>query len=125
MWKAFAAAIVAVAIAAPAAQAGLGGKPTASFTYSPSNPKAGQTITFTSTAHNEGSFFCDFDPAIVEWRWDFNGDHVWDAYGPTATWTYALPGPAVVTHDVTDDCRHGAQGQTGSQTSLLLIQPAI
>lgn len=125
MIKAFAAALLAAAVMAPTAQAGLLGKPTASFTYSPSNPRVGETVTFTSTAWNQGSFFCDFDPQIVEWRWDFNGDHVWDATGPTATWTYGLPGPAVVTHDVTDDCRHGSQGQTGSSSQVLLIQPGL
>jgi len=62
--------------------------PVASFTYSPSNPTIGETITF------DASSSYDPDGDIVGYRWDWNGDGAWD--------TGWLSSP-ITTHIYSDD----------------------
>jgi PKD repeat protein len=64
--------------------------------FAPAQPLVGQTITFTSTS-------TDSDGTIVHEAWDFNGDGVNDATGPTATWLYSQPGAHTVRLRVRDN----------------------
>jgi PKD repeat protein len=70
--------------------------PTADFQYSPSDPSAGETIDFTSTAS-------DPDGNIVSYEWDWTSDGSYDATGSTAQHSYPSSGTYTVTHRVTDD----------------------
>jgi len=85
--------------------------PIAAFTYSPTSPVVGQTITLNA----QGSY--DPDGAIVSYRWDLNGDGVVDAttVSPFGTVTYQNVGVATVTLTVVDD-----DGLTGN-TSLPIV----
>src|SRR5687767_1613931 len=62
--------------------------PLASFTYSPSQPAPGQTVTF------DASGSTDAENNIFGYAWDFDGDGVEDGGGqsPTITHTYASAG---------------------------------
>jgi PKD repeat protein len=71
--------------------------PNAAFSFSPARPVPGQTVTFTSSSTpSAGS-------SISSQAWDFNGDSVIDATGPTAKTVYPTAGPRTVTLTVTDD----------------------
>ena len=112
--------LATLAVAAPAsAQLSLDGSPpSATFTWSPSQPTAGDLVTFTSTSdEGSGGFSCRF-PSITAYRWDFDSNGTWDATGPTATRTFALPGAALVTHAVDSDC-----GLTGTRRELVVVRP--
>jgi PKD repeat protein len=75
---------------------GGGSGPTASFTFSPSAPVAGQPVLFTSTSS-------DPDAEITEQAWDLDGDANFDnGLGITALRTFAAPGSYVVGIRVTD-----------------------
>jgi PKD repeat protein len=69
--------------------------PVASFTFSPSSPDVGETVTFDAS----GSF--DPDGTIVSWDWDF-GDGASDS-GEVVTHAYSAAGTYTVTLMVTDD----------------------
>ena len=77
--------------------------PTASFTYSPSDPSVGETITF------DASGSTDSDGSIQSYSWDFGdgailGDKAkTTASGKTASHSYSSPGNYTVTLTVTDD----------------------
>ena len=60
--------------------------PSASFTFSPTAPDTGDTVTFTSTAQpSQGS--------IVGRDWDLDNDGAFDDFsGSIATWAFASPG---------------------------------
>ena len=71
--------------------------PSASFTMSPDNPVAGDTVTFTSTAS-------DPDGRIESRRWDLDGDGAHDdARGATATRSFPDAGSYTVGLRVVDD----------------------
>jgi PKD repeat protein len=74
-----------------------GGSPTASFTYSPSNPSTDETVSF------DGSGSSDSDGTITSYEWDFNGDGTTNATGETATTSYSEDGSKTVTLTLTDD----------------------
>ena len=75
--------------------------PTADFTWHPVIPTIGETVTFDASKSKPG-----FDGAaacpIVEYRWDFDGDLVFDVNtsDPIVTWTFDEPGFYDVTLEV-------------------------
>jgi len=78
--------IIATTVATP---------PIASFTYSPSTPVAGETVTFNASESN------DPDGTIVSYSWNF-GDSTTDT-GMIVTHTYTAGGTYTVTLTVTDN----------------------
>jgi PKD repeat protein len=64
--------------------------PVANFTWTPPSPSIGQTITFNASSSQPGSDGTNPCP-ITEYRWDFNGDSVFDknVSTPITTWTYS------------------------------------
>jgi PKD repeat protein len=71
--------------------------PVASFTFTPTAPLAGQTVTFHSTS-------TDADGSIATLEWDLTGNGLFsDATGATATKTFAQSGDAIVRLRVTDN----------------------
>lgn len=72
--------------------------PVPGFTYSPPDPRTGQTITFTSTATDP-----DGAGDIASITWDLNGDgNFGDASGPTAQVVFLNPGTYTISQKVTD-----------------------
>jgi PKD domain-containing protein len=69
----------------------LAAAPAIEFTWAPEAPASGQAVALTAA---------DSSPRIVSWLWDLDGDHVPDAAGPSATATFATPGPNVVRLEV-------------------------
>ena len=69
--------------------------PIASFTYTPSAPKVGDTVTFTSNS-------TDPDGSIQSWDWNF-GDGTPHGNTETVTHTYATAGDFTVNLTVTDN----------------------
>ncbi|MEA2276609.1 MAG: hypothetical protein QOC78_1569 [Solirubrobacteraceae bacterium] len=75
----------------------VGGPPIASFSFSPTAPAAGRTVTFTSSSR-------DIDGAVVNQAWDLNGDGQFsDASGPTAQYAFPAAGNYTVALRVTDN----------------------
>jgi hypothetical protein len=101
---------VIAAIPAPAFAAGA---PIAGFDVSPANPRVGDQIQLVSSS-------CD--PAARLWSqdWDFSGSGLFGgATGPTASVTYATPGPHVVGLRVTS-----AQGDEATVWRTILVDTA-
>jgi hypothetical protein len=95
--------LVLFAATAPGAQA----DPVAAFTYSPSSPLTGETVTFTSTS-----------TGVTAETWDLDGDRLCgDREGPTAQWSYAVPDTYKVTLCVSDGI-----GQSASQTLRITVR---
>jgi hypothetical protein len=73
--------------------------PVAGFTWTPSTPKANQTVTFDASTSN------DSDGSIIKYEWDWNNDGIYDNSYTTQTatnsWTQA--GSYPVTLRVTDN----------------------
>ncbi len=67
----------------------------AHFSYSPANPKVGQSVQFTDESTGGGT--------IVSWEWDFNGDGKIDAWVQNPSHAYAKAGTYIVRLTVTDD----------------------
>jgi len=78
-------------------------KPTASFTYSPSSPSVGQTVTFNGTGSTAPS-----GRTVTGWAWNF-GDGSAPASGATTTHAYSASGSYTATLIVTDSA-----GQTSA-----------
>jgi PKD repeat protein len=71
--------------------------PQAGFGFTPSAPRAGQPVTFTSTS-------TDSDGTIAALQWDLDGDGQFkDAGGPTAQRAFPVAGSYTVSLRVTDD----------------------
>ena len=85
-----------------------------SLSYSPSEPVAGQSVTFTSTA-------TDPDGTIETYEWDFNSDTVYEASGATATHVFAAAGNYTVTVRATDN---NGGFRTSFQTIFVSSPPA-
>ena len=71
--------------------------PTASFTFTPAAPRAGDSVTFTSTSS-------DPDGELTRQAWDLDGDGAYDdATGPSATRRFTKPADYTVGLSVTDE----------------------
>jgi plastocyanin len=74
------------------------GRPTAAFTFSPSAPRVGETVTFTSTSQPSPG------ATITEFAWDLDGEGGFDDFdGSTASWSFSEPGTHVVRLRVRQD----------------------
>ena len=71
-------------------------EPVPALDYDPSSPELNQTITFDALKSE------DPDGNIRTYGWDFDGDGIYEATGPTATWTFESTGNRSVTLRVTD-----------------------
>jgi V8-like Glu-specific endopeptidase/PKD repeat protein len=72
-------------------------EPTVDFSYSPSSPKVGETVTFDASGSN------DPEGSISSYEWDFNNDGGTDATGQTVSHTFSSSGDRDVTLTVEDD----------------------
>ncbi|WP_276278153.1 PKD domain-containing protein [Haloarcula regularis] len=82
--------------------------PTASFTYSPSDPETGESVSF------DASGSTDPDGDALSYAWDFDGDGTTDATGKTASTTFGSTGSRSVELTVTD-------GNGGSDTETQTV----
>ncbi|MGD0310108.1 MAG: PKD domain-containing protein [Acidobacteriota bacterium] len=90
------------------------GSPVAVATATP-NPGIGfQPINFDGS----GSYQQDSTKSIVKWEWDFNGDGITDATGPSATYFWPAVGSYPVTLTVTDN---SSPAKTATATITVLI----
>jgi len=71
--------------------------PTASFTYTPEKPSAGEEITFNASGSSDPD-----EGTVLSYSWDFDNDGVADATGIEATWNYTTNGTYTVTLTVND-----------------------
>ena len=71
--------------------------PIAEFTWTPTNPKTGETITF------DASSSYDPDGYITSYEWDWDNDGIYETTGVTATHSWSVDGNYQVTLRVTDD----------------------
>jgi hypothetical protein len=89
-------AALAAGVAAGVAPAGARADgPAAGFTWSPQAPAAGQPVVFSVTPATSAA-------GVSAALWDFDGDGVFDALGPTVTTTFPVPGAKVVRLDAVD-----------------------
>lgn len=86
--------------------------PVAQFTFTPSAPTPGATVTF------NGTLSYDPDGSVVSYAWDLTGNGVIDRSGPVVTWAYASAGAYTVTLYVTDN-----QGATSQTTQVVSVGP--
>jgi PKD repeat protein len=87
--------------------------PMAAFTFAPSAPAVGQTVTFNSTS-------ADGDGAIVLESWDLDGDGQFDeASGPSVTWAFGSFGTRTIRLRVRDD----AGGEATVTRTISVNQP--
>lgn len=78
----------------------INGRPLASFTYSPTKPKPGQEITFTSTSTDHPA---EMRP-LKSYAWDLDGDGQYDdGTQPVVKRTYTSDAPVTVRLQVRDD----------------------
>ncbi|WP_162224315.1 malectin domain-containing carbohydrate-binding protein [Halorussus salinus] len=87
--------------------------PTASFTYSPSQPNATEQVTL------DASGASDSDGSIASYKWDFDGDGQTDATGQQVTHAFEAAGDYPVTLNVTDD--DGANDSTTQTVSVVEV----
>jgi PKD repeat protein len=94
--------------------AGGGGNdpPAASFSHSPSEPAASETVNF------DGSGSSDPDGTIESYEWDFTNDGTIDATGSTASHVYGAAGSYTAALTVTDD-----DGATDTATQTVTVPP--
>ncbi len=85
--------------------------PQAAFTFTPSNPKIGQTVTFNASGSTASS------GPIILYQWDFNGDGTFDATGKTVTHTFTKAGSYPVKLKITDN-----NGGVGYVTKVVPVQ---
>ena len=87
--------------------------PQAAFGFSPSSPRVGEPVTFTSTS-------TDSDGTLAEQAWDLDGDGAFDdATGAAAQASYATAGQRTVSLRVSDD-----EGETATTfTTVDVLAP--
>jgi PKD repeat protein len=85
-------AIVGAVVFPPGVGAAFADEPTADFDWAPKPVVPGATVTFTSTSTPS-----DLDTPIVDTRWDFNGDHEFEATSTDGTATATAPSPGTWT----------------------------
>lgn len=90
-------------------------KPTARFSYNPSQPAPGERIDF------DGSNSYDSDGHITSYRWDFNGDGFTDSYGKRVSYSFGSSGTYDVTLTVVDNA--GARSSTSQTVRVTQPQP--
>ena len=71
--------------------------PTAKFTYTPSNPNAGDTVNFDASSSS------DPDGQVTSYDWDFVDDGNFTGEGQTPSHSYSSSGTFTVVLKVTDD----------------------
>jgi len=84
--------------------------PYADFSFNPSNPKSGETVTF------DASSSCAFSGKIVKYEWDFNKDGKIDTAGKIVEYVFSSAGDHPVTLKVTDE-----SGVTDSRTKTVIV----
>ena len=84
--------------------------PVASFSYSPSLPPMGQSITFDASSSS------DPDGSIISYEWDWTNDGTYDDTGMSATHSYSSPGSYDVKLRVTDD-----DGETATTSETVVV----
>lgn len=84
--------------------------PVASFTRSPFSPRPGEWVTFDASSSH------DPDGTIVSYRWDFENDGAFDAFGKVVHHQFPIAGTYNVRLVVTDNV--GATGQTVQPVSV-------
>jgi PKD repeat protein len=82
--------------------------PTAAYTFSPTNPTAGQSVSF------NGSGSSDPDGTIVQWQWSFGDGQ--SATGQFVNHSYGSSGTYTITLTVRDD-----DGATDSETQQISV----
>lgn len=90
-----------------------GVEPTAEFSVSDEEPKAGTVVLFDASGSE------DTDGAIEAYEWDLNGDGSWDESGETTEHTFSEPGTVDVRLRVTDD-----EGNTATVTRTITVENA-
>jgi len=86
--------------------------PSADFSFSPSEPEPGETVSF------DGSTSTDSDGTIAKYRWDFDGDGSVDetTSGPTTTHAFSTAGDHAIQLTVEDN-----NGATNSTTQTVSV----
>jgi PKD repeat protein len=87
---------------------------TASFTYDPTTPNAGDTVEFDASGSSAP------DGTIEQYEWDFTGDGTVDATPSTPTTTYQYDSPGTYTATLTVEDSTGATDET---TQSLDVSP--
>jgi hypothetical protein len=101
---------ILVVLACPAVALGANEPPNASFSYSPEDPRAGQSIQFESSS-------CDPDGDLLRQAWDLDGDGAYDdAEGPIVTQSFPGSGARTVGLEVT-----AAGGATDTQRRTVMV----
>lgn len=95
---------------------GLPAPPVASFTWSPSEPKIGETITFNASASTSGAL------PIVAYEWDFGDGQT--GTGETVNYAYAEEGTYYVSLNITDSLGQTDTEQKQIQIKSMPITPA-
>jgi hypothetical protein len=104
--------VVSVVVAAFPASAGAQA-PSASFDYTPPNPRVGDTVQFVSSS-------CDPRGHLWSQDWDLDGDAFFaEGTGPTASATFDSPGPHAVGLEVT-----GANGNITTLWRTIVVDAA-
>ncbi len=88
--------------------------PVVSFSYSPSNPAVGETITF------DASLSYDPDGDLVNYEWDFGEVDAVSRSGEIMTHTYRAAGDYDVELSVTDD-----KGATNTASTTITVLPVV
>ena len=109
---AFVALTAAAAALAPATTSADHGTPVG-FTWSPQAPAAGQPVVFTV---GPAAVAAGLSAAL----WDFNGDGVFDALGPTVTTVFPVPGRKIVQLVAVD-----RGGNSGAAANVVTVGPAL